>query len=337
MKKIFVALLLLPLAPCMAAAQGAAPAGDRQAGKALWDGPATQCRNCHGANGEGAFGPDLAGRKLTVAQFKQALRKPWGIMPAFIESQISDAEVGHLVAYFDGLPAVEAPGKWRFDVPANAARGQQVLLNVGCGQCHGPLLVGPRGNMGAVDMDFDWFRSLVYNHTTAYPLHASRLEEQMPIRVRMGNFNPNRVWESELQEIYNWAKNEVGFRARVAGRLAKGVPAANGVTYSLAVENAGLAGKGYSADDVVVRLIVPAGTEVVAATGDGYQGVRMDEGAKANVASWQVPRLVAKEHKALTITLSKAGTAADNLRGEIRWKASKPGPLETQTINPAPL
>ena len=57
MKKLFLALLALPLMQGMASAQGNA-----QAGKALWDdGGKTQCRNCHGSNGEGAFGPDLAG------------------------------------------------------------------------------------------------------------------------------------------------------------------------------------------------------------------------------------------------------------------------------------
>src|SRR5919108_6636946 len=95
MTRFFVALLLLPLAHGTALAQGNA-----QAGKALWDGPATQCRNCHGANGEGAFGPDLAGRGLTVAQFIRAVRQPWGIMPAFVESQVSDSEMADLVAYF---------------------------------------------------------------------------------------------------------------------------------------------------------------------------------------------------------------------------------------------
>src|SRR5262245_15817029 len=100
MTRFFIALLMLPLAHGTALAQGNA-----QAGKALWDGPATQCRNCHGNNGEGAFGPDLAGRKLTAAQFTHAVRRPWGIMPAFIASQVSDAEIANLVAYFDGQPA----------------------------------------------------------------------------------------------------------------------------------------------------------------------------------------------------------------------------------------
>ncbi|MEA2906653.1 MAG: hypothetical protein QOI12_4040 [Alphaproteobacteria bacterium] len=334
MKKLLVALFLLPAMPCVAVAQG-----NPEAGKALWDGAATQCRNCHGAKGEGAFGPDLAGRKLTVAQFKQAVRKPWGIMPAFIESQVSDAEIGNLVSYFDTLPANAAPGKWRFEVPANAPRGQQVLLSVGCGQCHGPLLAGPRSNMGAVNMDFDWLKSLVYTHTDAYPVHAARLDEKVTQRIRMGNFNPMRVSESQLMEIYNWAKNDVGFRGRVLAQLGKGVSAANGVTYTLKVENGGLPGKAQTVEDATVKLIIPKDANVVAATGAGYQGVRMDEQLKGNVAVWQAPPMAPREHQTFTITLSKAGTADDNLRGEIRWSkpAVKTGSSDFNAINPAPL
>jgi mono/diheme cytochrome c family protein len=334
MKRLLIALFAIPFSFSFANAQS----GDAQAGKALWDGPATQCRNCHGNNGEGAFGPDLAGRKLTVAQFTHAVRKPWGIMPAFIASQVSDAEIGNLVAYFDSLPAVAQPGKWRFEVPANAARGQVVALSVGCAQCHGPILAGPRSNIGAVDMDFDWFKSLVYDHTTAYPQHAKRTEENLTQRMRMGNFSPTRVYESQLREIYDWAR-DIGPRARIVARLGKGAPADNGVTYKLDIENGGLAGKGLAAEDITIRLIVPKDSTVVAATGAGYQGASADEQAKATVATWQLPRIAPKEHQSYTITLSKAGTAADNLRGEVRWTRPvvKTGPFDNQAINPAPL
>jgi mono/diheme cytochrome c family protein len=333
MKRFFVALLMLPLAQAAAQAQG-----DAAAGKALWDGPNTQCKNCHGANGEGAFGPDLAGRKLTVAQFTHAVRRPWGIMPAFVATQVNDAELANMAAYFESLPAVAQPGKWRFEVPANARPGQATLLSVGCGQCHGPQLNGPRQNMGAVDMDFDWFKALVYTHTTAFPEHVKRLNENFTLRVRMGNFNPARVSEGQLHQIYEWAK-EVGFRARVVSRLSKGEAGDKGVTYTLTVENGGLPGKGLSVEDPVVRLIIPAGTEVLAATGPGYQGVKMDEQAKANVASWQVPAMAPHAKHSLTITLSKAGTAADNLRGEVVWTrpAVKTGPRDNAAIAPAPL
>jgi len=333
MKRLFAALLTLPLGAFAAQAQG-----DVAAGKAIWDGPATQCKNCHGTNGEGAFGPDLAGRKLTVAQFTHAVRRPWGIMPAFVASQVSDAELANMAAYFDTLPAVATPGKWRFEVPANARPGQATLLSVGCGQCHGPQLNGPRANMGAVDMDFDWFKSLVYTHTTAFPAHVKRLNENFTLRVRMGNFNPARVSEGQLREIYDWAK-EVGLRPRVVSRLGKGEAGEKGVTYQLMVENGGLPDRGLRVDDPVVRLIIPAGTEVLAATGPGYQGVKMDEQAKANVASWQVPAMAPHAKQNFTITLSKAGTAADNLRGEVVWTrpSVKTGPRDVAAIAAAPL
>src|SRR5215510_3287563 len=98
MRKYLAAIIMLAASHNLAAAQS----GDHAQAMKLWAGPETQCRNCHGAKGEGAFGPDLAGRKLTVTQFTQAVRKPWGIMPAFIASQVSDAELANMVAYFDG-------------------------------------------------------------------------------------------------------------------------------------------------------------------------------------------------------------------------------------------
>ena len=86
MRSLLVVLFLLPL-PQQAAAQ--APAGDPERGKVLWEETEhIECRDCHGANGEGGFGPDLAGRNLTRAQFIHAVRKPWGIMPAYAESQL---------------------------------------------------------------------------------------------------------------------------------------------------------------------------------------------------------------------------------------------------------
>jgi hypothetical protein len=46
-----------------------------------------------------------------------------------------------------------------------------------------------------------------------------------------------------------------------------------------------------------------------------------------------------KDKQALTITLSRAGTAADNLRGSVRWTkpAVKTGPFDEANINAAPL
>src|SRR5438477_9872371 len=152
MKKLLLSLLMLPLAQSVASAQGK-PA----AGKAYWDRVApraTACRNCHGEQAQGAFGPDLAGRGLNAAQVIKAVREPWGIMPAFVESQLNDKDAADLTAYFASLQKPTAPGKWRFEVPAGAAPGQTAALNVGCAQCHGPTMNGPRNNMGAVNENF---------------------------------------------------------------------------------------------------------------------------------------------------------------------------------------
>ena len=88
----------------------------------------------------------------------------------------------------------------------------------------------------------------------------------------------------------------------------------------------------------------PAGargtTTVVAATGTGYQGVHTDERTKATVATWKLPRSAPKDSERMTITLSKPGTATDNLRGNIRWAkpAPKDGPsADVVNIAPAPL
>ena len=148
MRKMLIAFLLLPLAQIAASAQ---PAGDAAAGKAYWDRRAprqTDCKDCHGLNGEGGFGPDLAGRGLNTAQIERAVHQPWGVMPAFDLSQVSGKDAADLAAYFASLPKPATPGKWQVEVPAGAPPGQATMINMGCGQCHGATLNGPRANMG---------------------------------------------------------------------------------------------------------------------------------------------------------------------------------------------
>ena len=91
-------------------------------------------------------------------------------------------------------------------------------------------------------------------------------------------------------------------------------PATSGVTYNLNVTN-----KGTEADSATIALVIPNGVKVVTATGTGYKGVRMDKQAKANVAEWAVPKIVANDKQAYSITLSRATTAAEKLHGTIHW------------------
>jgi mono/diheme cytochrome c family protein len=335
MKKLAVALFVLPLLQTAASAQGNAAAG-----KAYWDRVAPRavdCRNCHGVSGEGGFGPDLAGRGLSAAQVLRAARQPWGIMPAFVESQLSDSEAADLAAYFASMPKPAEPGKWRFEVPPGAPPGQATAVNMGCGQCHGPAMNGPRNNMGAVSENFAYFANLVYNHTTAMPQHRALLGNNAT-NLDMGNFSRSRLTEGQLRQIFFWMRDEIGFRPLMAGVLSKGETGPSGVTYSLRVSNNGLQGKGLIAEGLTVRLIIPKDSTVVAATGTGYQGASTAN--NATNAVWRLPRSAPKDQETLSITLSKAGTQADNLRGDIRW--AKPGPKtgpnnDNQAIAPAPL
>src|SRR5690348_11626360 len=138
MKRLILGLLLIPVFAAVGAAQ-TPPAGDAAAGKALWDGNTTSCKNCHGAKAEGGYGPDLAGRKLTYAQFSHAVQKPWGVMPSF--PQFNDKQLTDMYAYVVNLPGVSEPAAWRFPLPENAPKGQVVALStIGCAMCHTPIL-----------------------------------------------------------------------------------------------------------------------------------------------------------------------------------------------------
>jgi mono/diheme cytochrome c family protein len=339
MKKLFVALLLLPLAQSTAfgpAAQAAqAPAGGGAGaltgnvanGKMYWDSNLTACKNCHGGMGEGAFGPDLAGRGLNTVQVLRAVRQPWGIMPRFNGTQLSGQQAADVAAYFASMPKVATLGTPRFEAKAGDPAGLRRLVNLGCAQCHSPLFQGPRGNMGATNMNFDDFENLVYNHTTA--IHQLRVLRggNANGNVDMGDYNRERVTPASLRQIYNWARDDIGFRAPMVAQISKAEMGPTGASYTVNVTNGGLQGRGVIAEGVNVSLTIPAGTNVVAANGPGYQGTHMD-GANM-VATWMLPRAAPGDKAALTITLSKVGTQADNLRGNIKW--AKPSPRQGQS------
>ena len=285
--------------------------GNPDAGKKLW--ADLRCKDCHGNDGEGAFGPDLAGRQLTLDQFRRAVRSPWGIMPAFPETQNSDQELADLFAYFQGLPKVAEPGAWRTPLAANAPKGQELMVTTyGCGQCHGALIQIPRQAMGAVAADFDWFKRMTYEHTTALPEHRKSLGEPTGGRLRMGNYSRARVPEPMLEEIWRYIRDDLKFRAPITSRLSA---ASSSGTYSLVVQNGGLPGKGLVAEDITILLALKPGTKVTNATGPGYQGVRNDAQLKGDAAVWQLPRLGPKENQTYTLTTEGGGIAS----GVVRW------------------
>jgi cytochrome c550 len=304
------------------AAQDAAKAGDPANGKAVFAFGNTSCTNCHGLEGQGGWGPDLAGRRITFDQAVMAIRNPMWRMPAFVPSQLSDKEILDMVAYWNTLPVATAIGRWRTNAPPDAPWGQQLTVNiVGCGQCHGATMSTPRHGAAAMNGDFEWFKRQVYNHAVAQPEEWKQLdgEAETPprrARVRMGNFSPKRLPESTLKEIWDWM-NDLGMLVPVTARITGAPAQAAGTTYTLDVENDGLKGKGWTAEDVTISLVVPAGTKVVSTTGTGYQGVRKD--GASDVAVWRVPKVAPRDHEKFTITLAGTPEGGAVPRGTVGW------------------
>jgi hypothetical protein len=216
------------------------------------------------------------------------------------------------------------------------------VAKIGCGQCHGATFTTPRHGAAEVNGDWEWFKKMVYDHTTAQPEQWKQLDPEVPAvtpspagppgrnRIRMGNYSPTRLPESTLKEIWTWM-SDLGYLVPLTGRINPGVTSASGVTYTLNVANAGVKGKGLTAEDVTVALVLPAGSQVVNATGTGYQGVRRDEAAKGDVAVWQLPRLAANDRQSLAITLAGATAGTDAPSGTIRW--AKPAVKADGVVN----
>lgn len=335
MHLVFVAMVLVI---SMLHVGTASAQGDADAGRTLWAGNRLQCNNCHGDEGEGGFGPDLAGRHLSFEQFRRAVRVPWGIMPAYVDKQISDQDMANLVAYFDGLPGAATPAEWRVQVPAGAPPGQRLATETfGCAQCHDSDFADTRMDAGAAGADFAWFADLVYNHTHASP-EERRLSGGNPDNpIRMGNFSRTRLPESSLQQIWEYISVDLGLRVPLVGRLAAGVAAGEGMTYALTVENEGIADKGPTAEYLTIALTLPAGSTVLNTTGADYQGVSRDPRSGADVAVWTALRMAPQESETYTITLSAPAAGADRLRGRLTWSKPVLGDGgDSRNINPPP-
>lgn len=78
-----------------------AASGDATAGKAVFD---TNCTACHPA-GQKGVGPSLVGvvGRIGADGVTRQVRNGGGQMPAFTTSQISDTQLGNLIAYLSTL------------------------------------------------------------------------------------------------------------------------------------------------------------------------------------------------------------------------------------------
>lgn len=309
MKTAALVVSVLLSASVSAASQASGPqepTGDAQQGKTRWQ--AEHCRFCHGTNGEGGFGPDLAARALSLPQFIKAVRQPWGVMPQFTESKLNDQELANIRAYLGTLPAASVLGKWHWALPpAVAPLGQVLQISVGCGQCHEPELGVPRRQLGGVASaaTFEYFADVVYDHSRKYP------------KGNMGDFSRTRVSEPVLREIYNFMR-DLGLRVPVSAAINAAPPGSQ--SYTINLSNTGVAGQGLNAEVLTVQVMVPSGFTVAKTEGAGYKGVRtsharqfaLDGSGKikeweADAMIWEVPKLEAAEKLVLGFTLAGSG------------------------------
>src|SRR5207249_2202365 len=211
MRRILIVLVLLALAIAQAQTTSAS---DIQEGKRIWQGYfglENDCKLCHGERGEGGFAKPLAGHQLTAAQFLRTVRQGAGkTMPAFVaDKNLTDPQVGQVAAYLASLPKPpERATMWRTPVPPLATPRQKLYVESGCGQCHAAVFANPRRTAGGLGGDYEWFKTEVYQHTSA-PDHANSRH------LRMGNFSREQVSESTLQELWQCFSVDHGLRHKL--------------------------------------------------------------------------------------------------------------------------
>jgi hypothetical protein len=174
--------------------------------------------------------------------------------------------------------------------------------------------------MAASGFEFADFEKIIYEH-------APR---------GMGQFSRVRMPEPTARELYNFLKT-LGWRAMMYASTSAGVASEAGTTYTFTVENRGKPGKGISAGDFTMSIVVPKGASVVTATGEGYTGITRDveyisnpqrlspfnnpnppiERARGDMAVWQFKKVAAGEKQTFTLTLTGENAAAANFTGSM--------------------
>lgn len=135
LRKIWYGVAVVMIMLGMVTSVASADVGDAARGKALWE--AKLCKNCHGANGEGAFAGPRAGDGLSPDQWLNQVRSPRANMPAFNDVQVSNQEVADMWTYIQTLPKPASFAPKQFPLSANASAGEQLVAQKRCVACHG--------------------------------------------------------------------------------------------------------------------------------------------------------------------------------------------------------
>lgn len=131
----FAAAVALIVAGMLSGAVFAQATGDATRGQQVWE--QATCKNCHGANGEGAYAAPRAGDGKTAAEWIAQVRTPRANMPAYTAAQISDQDIADMNAYMQTLSKPASFSPQQFAVPADAAAGLALMAQKRCVACHG--------------------------------------------------------------------------------------------------------------------------------------------------------------------------------------------------------
>jgi ubiquinol-cytochrome c reductase cytochrome c subunit len=111
-----VALISITGVRAQTPATQAAPAGNAEAGKKLYE--SYGCYQCHGreAQGSSATGPRLGPKPIAFTAFSRYVRSPTGQMPPYTSKVVSDAEMADIYAFVQarqtpaqGVPLLREP------------------------------------------------------------------------------------------------------------------------------------------------------------------------------------------------------------------------------------
>jgi mono/diheme cytochrome c family protein len=98
-----IAFQVLAQTPSTSSKAGAAPTGNAQNGKRIFD--SYGCYQCHGHDAHGGAGARLAPNPIAFERFSRYVRKPTGEMPPYTSKVVSDQELADIYAFLGTIPA----------------------------------------------------------------------------------------------------------------------------------------------------------------------------------------------------------------------------------------
>jgi len=157
------------------AAKNDAPAGNAENGKKIF--ASHPCSACHGSDGQGASGPRIAPPPLELSAFVHYVRQPVGLMPAFNNEAISDAQLADVFAFLKSAAPPEAA--LEATPTGNAESGKKLFSENGCYECHGYQGQGSQqtgaATIGPPPLPFAAFAKYVHQPTGSMPPYAEKV------------------------------------------------------------------------------------------------------------------------------------------------------------------